>query len=139
MNGPDNVAVSDLALVVPELILIGTALALILAASRIRRGPAAAVGTVLAALAAALASGWMLSSDTETGFAGMITRDGYSGFFKILIAVSLALVALLSVKSREEDEAPRARTCGPHWSAAAASYLGGQDEVHGRSAGSARA
>ena len=109
MNSTASVAVSDLALVIPELILIVTALALILLAPRIRRGPSAAVGTVLAALAAALASAWVLPSDTETGFAGMITQDGYSGFFKILIAAALALAALLSVPSGvdDEDEAPR--------------------------------
>ena len=55
MNG---VAISDLGLVVPELILVGMALALMLVARRIRRSPIAAVGTVLAALAAALASAW---------------------------------------------------------------------------------
>ena len=104
MNSTANVTVSDLALVIPELILIGTALALILLAPRIRRGPAAAVGTVLAALAAAVASAWVLPSDTETGFAGMITQDGYSGFFKILIAAALALAALLSVRSTEDDD-----------------------------------
>ena len=108
MNG--TTTVSDLALVIPELILIVTALALILLAPRIQRGPAAAVGTVLAALVAAVASAWVLPSDTATGFGGMIIRDGYSGFFKILIAASLALAALLSVRSSkedEDDEAPR--------------------------------
>ena len=108
MNG--TTTVSDLALVIPELILIVTALALILLAPRIQRGPAAAVGTVLAALVAAVASAWVLPSDTATGFGGMIIRDGYSGFFKILIAASLALAALLSVhssKEDEDDEAPR--------------------------------
>jgi len=104
MNSAANVTVSDLALVIPELILIVTALALILLAPRIRQGSAAAVGTVLAALAAALASTWVLRSDTETGFGGMITQDGYSGFFKILIASALALAALLSVRGSEEDE-----------------------------------
>ncbi len=109
MNSTAGVA--DLALIIPELILLVTALALILLAPRIRRGPAAAVGTVLAALAAALASAWVLPSDTVTGFGGMITQDGYSGFFKILIAAALALAALLSVRGsdedEDEDEAPR--------------------------------
>ena len=104
MNSAANVTVADLALVLPELILIGTALALILFARRIRQGTAAAVATVLAAVAAALASAWFLRSDTETGFGGMITQDGYSGFFKILIACALALAALLSVRSTKEDE-----------------------------------
>ncbi|MEE8369106.1 MAG: NADH-quinone oxidoreductase subunit N, partial [Thermoanaerobaculia bacterium] len=105
-----SVVLSDLALVVPELILVGMALALILLARRIRRGPVAVVGTVLAALAAALASGWVLPASPETGFGGMITQDGYSGFFKILIAAALALAALLSVRSVEEDEVP----CGEY-------------------------
>src|SRR5712691_3929467 len=90
---------SDLALLIPELILAGMALALILAARRIRNTPVAAVGTVLAAMAAALASGWALSWGARTGFGGMITLDGYSQFFKVLIAATLALAALLSVRS----------------------------------------
>ncbi len=99
---------SDLALLVPELILVGMALALILVARRIRTAPVAVVGTVLAALAAALASGWLLSRGTETGFGGTITLDGYSQFFKILIAASLALAALLSVRSIDGEQVPRA-------------------------------
>ncbi len=104
---------SDLALVVPELILVGMALALILVARRIRTAPIAVVGTVLAALAAALVSGWFLfrgagSGLGGTGFGGMITVDGYSQFFKILIAAALALVALVSVRSFDGEQVPRA-------------------------------
>ena len=98
---------SDLALIVPELILVGMALALLLAARRIQKAAAAVVATVLAALAAALASGWVLSSGAKTGFGGMITLDGYSQFFKILIAATLALVALLSVSNVEREKIPR--------------------------------
>ena len=90
--------VADLVLVLPELILVGMALALILAARRIQRTLWVTTGTVLAALAAALASVWLLSEGTKTGFGGMITSDGYSQFFKILIAAALALVAPLSVR-----------------------------------------
>ena len=106
MNGAATL--SDLALLIPELILVGMALALILAARRIQTTPLAAVGTVLAALAAALASGWMLSWGTQTGFGGMITLDGYSQFFKVLIAATLALAALLSVRTIDRDQVPRA-------------------------------
>ena len=102
-----GVLMSDLALIVPELILVGMALALLLAARRIQKAAAAVVATVLAALAAALASGWVLSSGAKTGFGGMITLDGYSQFFKILIAATLALVALLSVSSVEREKVPR--------------------------------
>ena len=49
MNSP---TISDLTLLIPELILVVMALTLILAARRIRRSNVAVVGTVLAALAA---------------------------------------------------------------------------------------
>ncbi len=104
---------SDLILLIPELILLGTTLALLLVARRIRTTPVAVVGTVLAALAAALASGWLLWRGAgpefgETAFGGMIIVDGYSQFFKILIAASLALVALVSVRSIDGEQIPRA-------------------------------
>ena len=99
--------VADLALLVPELILVGMALVLILVARRVQTTPVAAVGTVIAALGAAVASAWMLSGDTVTGFGGMITLDGYSQFFKVLIAATLALAALLSVRSLDGDQIPR--------------------------------
>ena len=94
---------ADLALLWPELILVAMALVLILAARRIQKAPQAAAVTVLAALAAALASGWVLSPGPRTGFGGMITVDGYSQFFKVLIASALALVALLSVRRVDTD------------------------------------
>ena len=106
MNGAATL--SDLALLVPELILVGMALVLILTARRIQTTPLAAVGTVLAALAAAVAAGWTLSGGAQTGFSGMITVDGYSQFFKVLIAATLALAALLSVRSIDTDQVPRA-------------------------------
>ena len=104
MNGA---TVADLALLVPELILVGMALVLILVARRIQKKPVAAFGTVLAAVAAALASVWMLPADPVTGFGGMITLDGYSQFFKVLIAATLALAALFSVRSLDADQVPR--------------------------------
>src|SRR4029453_3855325 len=97
---------SDLALLSPELILVGMSLALILAARRIQQTRFAVAGTVLAAMAAALVSGWVLPSTTNIGFGGMIIFDGYSQFFKMLIAATLALAALLSVRSL--DGIPRA-------------------------------
>ena len=84
------------------------ALALILAARRIRRAPVAVVGTVLAALTAVLVAGWDLSSGTRSGFGGRLTLDGYSQFFKVLIGVTLALAALLSVRSTDREQVPRA-------------------------------
>jgi NADH-quinone oxidoreductase subunit N len=92
---------TDLTLLISELILAGMALALILVARRTQKTPVAAVGTVFAALAAALTSAWILSGGSGTGFGGMIIVDGYSQFFKVLIAATLALVTLLSVRSLE--------------------------------------
>ncbi len=103
MNGAN---MTDLALLLPELILVGAALVLILAARRIRNAQLAVAGTVLASLAAAVASGWLLSDAPKTGFGGMITVDGYSQFFKVLIALALALAALLSTRMDAEHVRP---------------------------------
>ncbi len=95
MNGAN---MTDVGLLLPELILVGMALVLILAARRIQKAQLATAGTVLAALAAAVASVWLFSRGDETGFGDppMIIVDGYSQFFKVLIACALALTALLS-------------------------------------------
>ena len=93
-----SVPITDIALLIPELILVGMALLLLLFASRIRTATVATAGTVLAALAAALTAGWLMREPSRLGFSGMITIDGYSQFFKVLIASALALATLLSVK-----------------------------------------
>lgn len=104
MNGVDP---RDLALLWPELILVGAALALILAARRIRKASWIAAGTVLAALAAAAVSVLMLSGlpvgGPLTGFGEMIAVDAYSQFFKALIGVALALATLLSLRRMEAE------------------------------------
>jgi NADH-quinone oxidoreductase subunit N len=93
MNGT---SLNDLGLLWPELILVGAALALILAARRISNARFVTAWTVLAALIAALASVYLSSGSTKNGFGGMIVVDGYSQFFQVLIACALALAALLS-------------------------------------------
>ena len=104
MNGA---TLSDVLLLIPELILVGMALALILVARRIRKTPVAVVGTVMAALAAALVSVWSLPDGATTGFGGMITLDGYSQFFKVLIAATLAMASLLSVRTIDGEKVAR--------------------------------
>ena len=101
----NDASMQDVALLSPELILVGAALALLLTARRIQKAPLAVAATVLAALAAAAASVWLWSWGDETGFGEppMIVVDGYSQFFKVLIASALALTALLS-KSRVDEE-----------------------------------
>src|SRR5206468_11253961 len=100
-SGRRSHAMNDLVMLIPELILSGLSLVLLLVARRIQRTRLAAAATVLAALAAALASMWMLSQGRNIAFVGMLVLDGYSQFFKVLIAATLALAALLSVRSLE--------------------------------------
>jgi NADH-quinone oxidoreductase subunit N len=95
-------------MLIPELILVGMALALILTARRIQKTPAAPVGTVLAAVASAIVSGWTFSSGVRTAFGGMMILDEYSQFFKVLIGATLAIATLLSVRSLDRDHIPRA-------------------------------
>jgi NADH-quinone oxidoreductase subunit N len=103
----NSVPLADLRLLVPELILLGTSLLLILAARRVRNTPVPAVVTVLAGLAAAIVACWSLSTQPVTGFGGMIVVDGYATFFKVLIAATLALTTLLSVRGSIGERVPR--------------------------------
>ncbi len=116
----------DLLILFPELVLTGAGLILIVAARRIARAGVAA-GLTIAAAAVAVYSGFAFSmeglsgppslfelrwttfaelanrsssvwSERRLGFGGIVTTDGYALFFKVLFAVNLALVALLSVR-----------------------------------------
>jgi len=99
---------SDLALIVPELILVGATLVLLLLARRIEGRPVAAIVTIAAAGAAALVSIRGLGLESRTGFAGMIALDGYALFFGILTALTLILATLLAVQREGDEEVPRA-------------------------------
>ena len=94
---------TDLILLIPELVLVGAALALSLAARQVGRARTAATCVVLAAVAAAI-SAWTLAGDgPATGFGGTVAGDGYAHFFKVLFAVTLALAALLSVRHLDAE------------------------------------
>ncbi len=99
----NTTSLADLSLLAPELILVGTGLVFILASRRVQKPPVATAVTVLAALAAALVASRQAMGNAETGFGGLIVVDGYSQFFKVLIACVLALVALLSTNRLEAD------------------------------------
>ncbi|MCS5563733.1 MAG: NADH-quinone oxidoreductase subunit N [Oleiphilaceae bacterium] len=86
---------SDMTLIVPELILVGMALALLLGANRIQESTLPTNGTILAGLGAILA---VLCKSSGSGFADMITVDAYARFFKVLIAIALILTTLLSMQ-----------------------------------------
>ena len=97
MKGP---SLTDLALLAPELILVGAALALILFARRIKNGSFVTAGTIVVAVTSAVFSGWIWADLPDAGiqfaFTDMIAVDRYSLFFKILIAASLAMCTLMS-------------------------------------------
>jgi NADH-quinone oxidoreductase subunit N len=100
--------VTNLVLLVPELVLVVTALALLLVARRVQRARSAAAWVVIAA-AAAVCSVWAFSGEgARTGFGGTIAGDGYGQFFHVLFAANLALVALFSVRHLDAEHVPPA-------------------------------
>jgi NADH-quinone oxidoreductase subunit N len=122
---------TDLILLLPELVLVGLALALILIARHVQRPQSVAPWVVVAA-AVVVGSTWTLSSKgSPTAFQGSITGDGYAQFFQVLFAVNLALVALLSVKHLHLERVPPAEyyallllaSTGMMLAAAAADFL----------------
>jgi NADH-quinone oxidoreductase subunit N len=103
--------VTDLIVLVPELVLVGVALALILIARHVRRARSAAIWVVLGAVAA-IWSAWVFSrGGPTTGFGGTVANDGYAHFFNVLFAATLAVVALLSVRHLEAERVPPAEYC----------------------------
>lgn len=99
---------TDLVLLLPELVLVSMALALILIARHVKRAQSAAAWVVIAA-AAAIYSGWAFTMEgPKIGFGGTIAGDGYAQFFYVLFAANLALAALLSVRHLEAERVPPA-------------------------------
>ena len=93
----------DLIILIPELVLVGTALVLIVIARHVHRAQTAATWVVIAAVAA-ICSGWAFSSGgPRIGLGGTIAGDGYAQFFAVLFAATLALAALLSVKHLDAE------------------------------------
>ena len=87
----------DLVLLLPELVLIGMALALLVVARRVQRARSAATCVVIAAVVAIYLS-WAFGGEAPRGgFGGTIAGDGYARFFKVLFAATLAPLALLAL------------------------------------------
>ena len=95
---------TDLRLLLPELILVGAALVLLVVARRVQHALSAAIWVVIAAVAAAIGSAWVGSSGgASIGFEGTISLDGYAQYFNVLFAATLIVAALLSVKHVDEE------------------------------------
>ncbi|MGH9632815.1 MAG: NADH-quinone oxidoreductase subunit N [Bryobacteraceae bacterium] len=99
---------TDVILLLPELVLVGMALALILVARRVQRARSAAIWIVIAAVAAVFSSLVFSGERPRTGLGGTIAGDGYAQFFHVLFGATLALVALLSVKHVDAERVPPA-------------------------------
>ncbi|MBI1876472.1 MAG: NADH-quinone oxidoreductase subunit N [Acidobacteria bacterium] len=94
----------------PEMVLAGAALALILIARHVKRARFAAAWVVIAT-AAAIACSWAFSvnlTGPRTGFGGTIAGDGYAQFFNVLFAANLVLVTLLSERHLDSEHVPAA-------------------------------
>lgn len=91
----------DLILLVPEIVLVAMALALILVARRLERARTVATWVVLAALAA-LGSSWALSGP-DVAFGGTLAGDGYAQFFEVLFAATLAIASLFSIRQVDRE------------------------------------
>lgn len=95
---------TDLLVIVPELVLSVMALGLIVVARHVRRARAAAIWVVLAGAASAFSAVWLDSP--ASGFGGTVAADGPAQFFNVLFAATLALAALLSVKHLDAEHVP---------------------------------
>jgi NADH-quinone oxidoreductase subunit N len=100
--------VTNLVLLLPELILSGAAVLLVLIARRLRlRDVRSVVPWVVATAIMAASSVWAFPHDVSvTGFGGTITGDPYARFFIVLFAANLALAALLSARHLEAEHVP---------------------------------
>lgn len=95
---------TDLLVIVPELVLSVMALGLIVVARHVRRARAAAIWVVLAGAASAFSAVWLDSP--ASGFGGTVAADGPAQFFNVLFAATLALAALLAVRHLDAEHVP---------------------------------
>jgi NADH-quinone oxidoreductase subunit N len=102
---------TNLIVLLPELLLTGMALVLLLVARHVQRARSAVLCVVIAA-AAAIFAGWIFSAETPAAaFGDTIAGDGYAQFFHLLFAATLGLAALLSVKHLDAERVPSAEYC----------------------------
>jgi NADH-quinone oxidoreductase subunit N len=101
--------VTDLGLLLPEIILTGAALVLIVIARRVARARWATAWVIGSAVAAIAAHWWTFPpGGAATGFGGTIAGDGYARFFNVLFAGNLAVTALFSMRQLDSEHLPPA-------------------------------
>jgi len=85
---------SDLTPLMPEILLTGLALSLLVADLFIKRKEALAIISILGIIWVAL----MLRGSSGVTFGGMFISDGYSTFFKLIFFLNAILTVLISIK-----------------------------------------
>ena len=89
-----NFQLPDLSPLIPEIVLTGLALIILLADLFIRRKEIVA----LASIASVAIVGLLIFRFSGTTFGGMFVSDGYSTFFKVIFLINVVLSALISIK-----------------------------------------
>ena len=92
---------SDLITVLPELILLVAACAVVLVEPFLKVDKTAVLAIALTALVGSGALSLGLAGEDRTAFAGMLVLDDWAVFFKVLFAVAAALTILMSSRYLE--------------------------------------
>lgn len=105
-----TLSAADLHPLLPELVLVVSALLLLVLARRIQSTPLPTLVTTLAALASGAVLFWVLPAEDTAAFGGMFLLDGYARFFKVAILVTVIVVSLISDPSNASggDDGARA-------------------------------
>lgn len=93
---PAGFSILDLYFILPELVLTGGALLLLLLSVIVPRQDGVLLGVALATIAATLVAVSSFAGLDETVSRGLLAIDGFAAFFKVIVLLSAALTALMS-------------------------------------------
>ena len=93
---PAGFSALDFYFILPELVLTGGALLLLLLSVIVPRQDGVLLGVALATIAATLVAVSSFAGLDETVSRGLLAIDGFAAFFKVIVLLSAALTALMS-------------------------------------------
>jgi len=93
---PAGFSTLDFYFILPELVLTGGALLLLLLSVIVPRQDGVLLGVALATIAATLVAVSSFAGLDETVSRGLLAIDGFAAFFKVIVLLSAALTALMS-------------------------------------------
>ena len=102
---PPGIFASDFHYILPELVLTGGALVLLVADVLVRRRPALLAGIALLALGATAASIWIVGDVHADVARGLMAVDRFGSFFNVLFLIAAALTVLMSKRFLEIEGA----------------------------------